>query len=84
MATCTNYTINGSLVMFYADNSTLACVDLCPDLPYKLYGLNVTNLCVDSCPNGTFGDNDTRICLDRCVFEDPKFTWQDHNNHLCV
>ena len=55
--------------MFYADKSTLRCVEKCPERPQKLYGLNYSNLCVESCPPGTFGDNDTRLCLDRCVFE---------------
>ena len=41
--TCTNYTINSTNVMFYADPSTLRCVQVCPDLPQKLYGFNATN-----------------------------------------
>ena len=39
-STCTNYTINSTVVMFYADKSTLRCVEKCPERPQKLYGLN--------------------------------------------
>lgn len=37
-----------------------------------------------SCPDGTFGDNDTRLCLDKCIFQEPKYTWQDYVNYFCV
>jgi hypothetical protein len=41
---------------------------MCPDRPQLLFGLNLSNYCADECPPGTFGDNDTRLCLDHCVF----------------
>lgn len=84
VSSCSNHTINGTSVIFYADNSTLTCVMQCPELPNKLYGENITNTCMQSCPSGTYGDNDTRVCLDRCVFQLPKFTWADKINNFCV
>lgn len=39
---------------------------------------------MQSCPSGTYGDNDTRVCLDKCVFQKPKFTWKDRLNNFCV
>ncbi len=43
---CSNHTINGSSVQFYADNSTMSCVRSCPETPDKFYGYNLTNLCL--------------------------------------
>ena len=39
---------------------------------------------MQTCPSGTFGDNDTRVCLDSCFFQSPKFTWEDRLNNFCV
>lgn len=80
MASCTNYT--GKI--YYADRTTKKCVATCPKLPQLLYGLNSTNTCEETCPSGTYGDNDTRLCLDFCIFSDPKFTWMDRQDNMCV
>ena len=57
---------------------------MCPERPQKLYGLNESNTCEVSCPEDTLGDNDTRLCLQACIFEDPKFTWADYIDNFCV
>lgn len=39
---------------------------------------------METCPDNTYGDDDTRICMDKCIFQDPKFTWKDKDNNFCV
>lgn len=77
---CTNY----SGVMYYADPTTKKCVIQCPRLPKLMYGVDATNKCEYKCPTGIFGDNDTRLCLNQCIFSEPKFTWMDRVDHMCV
>ena len=55
------------------------------------YGYNSTNRCVPGCPGGTFGDRDTRLCLDVCFFGrtvgpggTAKYTYADDTTNFCV
>lgn len=87
---CPNYTdpITNKPVITYEDNSTKSCVLQCPFFP-SLYGFNATNACIEDCPSGTFGDNDTRLCLDRCFFNVnfngvKKYTWADSVTGFCT
>jgi hypothetical protein len=62
---------------FYA-NSSQVCVDasLCPSAPLKLYGDDLSGLCVISCPvnSGTYAEESSRKCVQHCIlgtFADP-------------
>ena len=87
---CPNITYtNGSLFYHtYADPSTMKCVTKCPSNP-SLYGDNFTNTCVDRCPVASYGDSDTRFCLQYCfnnivVGNKTKFTFADNSTNFCV
>lgn len=54
----------------WADNYTHLCTSFCTDdasnSSQKLYGENITKLCVKSCPSPSFAFVDTRVCIDEC------------------
>jgi hypothetical protein len=52
----------------FGDSTTKFCVPLCPDTYFSDYS---TRLCVQRCPttveeHGTFGNNETRVCEEKC------------------
>jgi len=74
----------------FADPATRSCVDSCPDTSsYRYFGDSSTSMCVLICPNmtanspeGTFGDNDTKICEETCTIATEVRDFQ--NNRRCV
>lgn len=85
---CPNVTINNVSYITYADPSTMRCVFTCPSNP-AYYGYNGSNICVNQCPSKTYGDNDTRLCLQSCFFgikinNFSKFTYADDTTNFCV
>lgn len=86
--TCPNVNFSGTMTSTYADDSTKRCVWTCPFYP-SLYGSNATNTCVKKCPNHTYGDNDTRLCLQTCFFNVTfnavvKYSYAENVTTFCV
>ena len=72
----------------FGDPTTKLCVTLCPDTYFADYS---TRTCVQTCPSnieeqGYFGNNETRICQQRCAPQNNSLTYADPqtNNRFCV
>ena len=77
----------------FADPTSGFCVPLCPNTPNKYFSDLYSRKCVQRCPDsvdfdGTFGNNETRVCEDYCspfnngsitTFADPQTV-----NRYCV
>jgi hypothetical protein len=86
--TCASACPNVSGIPTYAEDSTKTCVWKCPFTPSR-YGVNSTNRCEHTCPSGSFGDNDTRLCLATCFFgvvfnNITKYSFGENTTKFCL
>lgn len=60
------------------------CVLVCPEAP-RLFGENVTNLCVGECPGNSWGDQTgRRTCVDKCPDISGVLWYAQNDQKICV
>ena len=64
---------------YFADNTTLSCVEACPE---QSYGYTDNNTCLSGCPDGYYADDHSQMCVLFC----PKVTafYADDSTNKCV
>lgn len=66
----------------YGDNTTDMCVIKCPFGYFAQVQINRT--CVKVCMVGTWGNEVTRMCINKPIIDCPSGTWADNFTNLCT